>query len=112
MIISNRELGEKPREVMKIVNPELAFIIYAQVNHSGCGTPDSSGKNGINLIDTAEYYGHGHSEELVGKAIKDFEREYLFIISTVWPVNLHYKERININCHVALTVIGPSLCGL
>ncbi len=26
---------------------------------------------GINLIDTADVYGHGHNEELVGKAIKD-----------------------------------------
>ncbi len=29
-------------------------------------------KSGINIIDTAEYYGHRYSEELVGKAIKDF----------------------------------------
>ena len=28
-------------------------------------------------------------------AIKDFEREDLFIISKVWPVNLHYKDVIN-----------------
>ena len=36
---------------------------------------------GINLIDTAEFYGTGHSEELVGEAIKEFEREEIFIIS-------------------------------
>jgi len=36
---------------------------------------------GINLIDTAEFYGTGHSEELVGGAIKGYEREDIFIIS-------------------------------
>lgn len=33
--------------------------------------------NGINLIDTAPVYGFGHSEEVVGKAIKDKREEYL-----------------------------------
>ncbi|QDA31128.1 aldo/keto reductase [Thermococcus indicus] len=47
---------------------------------------------GINLIDTAEFYGAGHSEELVGKAIRDFEREGLFIISKVWPTNFGYEK--------------------
>jgi len=47
---------------------------------------------GINLIDTAEFYGAGHSEELVGKAIKGFEREELFIISKLWPTHFSYSE--------------------
>jgi len=47
---------------------------------------------GINLIDTAEFYGNGHSEELVGDAIKGFGREELFIISKVWPTNFGYER--------------------
>lgn len=47
---------------------------------------------GINLIDTAEFYGTGHSEELVGEAIKGFEREELFIVSKVWPTNFGYES--------------------
>ncbi len=34
---------------------------------------------GINLIDTAPAYGFGHSEELVGKVLKEFPREKLVI---------------------------------
>lgn len=45
---------------------------------------------GMNLIDTAEFYGAGHSEELVGEAIRGFEREELFIISKVWPTHFGY----------------------
>ena len=47
---------------------------------------------GINLIDTAEFYGAGHSEELVGKAIEGFDREEIFIISKVWPSNFGYGK--------------------
>lgn len=36
-------------------------------------------ENGITLIDTAPAYGFGHSEELVGQAIKQFRREDLII---------------------------------
>ncbi|MTV81636.1 aldo/keto reductase [Secundilactobacillus folii] len=36
-------------------------------------------ENGITLLDTAYVYGLGHSEELVGQAIKDFDRDKLVI---------------------------------
>jgi len=49
---------------------------------------------GINLIDTAEYYGGGHSEEIVGLAIKGFSREDLFIVSKVWPTHFRYRDVI------------------
>lgn len=50
---------------------------------------------GINVIDTAEMYAAGHSEELVGKAIKGLDRENLFIISKVWPDHLKRNDLIN-----------------
>jgi len=47
---------------------------------------------GINLIDTAEFYGAGHTEELVGKAISGRRRENLFLISKVWKTNLRHND--------------------
>lgn len=47
---------------------------------------------GYTHIDTAEMYGRGHTEELVGRAIKDFEREDLFIVTKIEPGNLHYQD--------------------
>ncbi|GAA5420046.1 aldo-keto reductase YhdN [Sulfurisphaera tokodaii] len=47
---------------------------------------------GITLIDTAEMYGNGHAEELVGQAIKSFDREQLFIVSKVWPSRADYDN--------------------
>jgi diketogulonate reductase-like aldo/keto reductase len=40
-------------------------------------------KLGVTHIDTAELYGLGKSEEIIGEAIKDFDRDSLFITSKV-----------------------------
>lgn len=42
---------------------------------------------GMTLIDTAEMYGGGRSEELVGEAIAPYDREKLFLVSKVLPNN-------------------------
>lgn len=52
-------------------------------------------KMGITHIDTAELYGAGHSEEIVGKAIKGENRKKLFITTKVWKDNLRYDDVIN-----------------
>lgn len=48
--------------------------------------------NGINVIDTAEMYGHGHSEEIVREAIKGRDREDIFIMTKVLPTHLGRKS--------------------
>ncbi len=47
---------------------------------------------GMTHIDTAEIYGDGHSEELVGKALRGYPRDELFIATKVWHTNLHYQD--------------------
>lgn len=44
-------------------------------------------KGGATLLDTAEKYGEGNSERLVGKAIKDIPRDDLFLVSKVAQYN-------------------------
>jgi diketogulonate reductase-like aldo/keto reductase len=39
---------------------------------------------GMNLIDTAEIYGDGRSERLIGRAISG-QRDRVFLVSKVWP---------------------------
>jgi len=48
-------------------------------------------ENGMTHIDTAEIYARGHSEEIVGEAIKKFDRQSLFITSKLFPIHLTYK---------------------
>lgn len=48
--------------------------------------------NGVNLIDTAEMYGQGRSESLVGEVLKDYDRKDVFLVSKVLPWNAGYKN--------------------
>jgi len=49
-------------------------------------------KSGMTHIDTAEIYGNGHAEEIVGKAIKGIPRKKLFITTKVAKNHLHYND--------------------
>jgi diketogulonate reductase-like aldo/keto reductase len=42
---------------------------------------------GMTLIDTAEIYGNGDAEKLIGRAIAG-QREHVFLISKVWPTHV------------------------
>jgi diketogulonate reductase-like aldo/keto reductase len=42
---------------------------------------------GLNLIDTAEMYGDGRSEILIGKALQGIKREEYLLVSKVYPHN-------------------------
>ena len=52
-------------------------------------------KLGYTHIDTAEIYGGDHTEELIGKAIKNFDRKDLFITTKVSKYNLKYADVIS-----------------
>ncbi len=41
--------------------------------------------HGLKVIDTAEMYGDGQSEKLIGEAIKGYDRSTLFLISKFYP---------------------------
>ncbi len=47
---------------------------------------------GLTLIDSAEMYGDGKAEKLVGDAIKGYDRKKLFLISKVYPFNAGRKN--------------------
>lgn len=50
---------------------------------------------GLKLIDTAEMYGNGQSEQLVGEAIKGYNREDIFLVSKVLPQNASHDRLEN-----------------
>lgn len=49
---------------------------------------------GMNHIDTAEMYGNGRAEELVGESIAAGKREDVFLVSKVLPSNASYDRTI------------------
>lgn len=56
---------------------------------------------GVTHIDTAESYGAGHAEELIGEATRDFDRTTLFIASKVSAHNQSY-EALLASCEASL----------
>lgn len=56
---------------------------------------------GMTLIDTAEMYGGGLSEELVGEAIAPYDREEVFLVSKAFPQNAD-KKRLRRACENSL----------
>ena len=65
---------------------------------------------GINLIDTAEMYSRGRSEEVVAEAIKG-AREDVFIASKVSPENLRHDDVLRA-CRASLARLGTSYIDL
>ena len=60
---------------------------------------------GMTHIDTAEMYGEGRSEEIVGEAIRGTPREKLFIVTKVLPHNAHAKG-VRRSCERSLKRLG------
>ncbi len=61
-------------------------------------------ENGVNLIDTAEIYGNGLSEKIIGEAVKNLGDE-VFIASKVAPQHLTYRGVIK-SCERSLQRLG------
>jgi diketogulonate reductase-like aldo/keto reductase len=66
---------------------------------------------GYRHIDTAEMYGGGHTEELVGQAMQGFVRQELFIASKVLPEHLHYQDTLQA-CYASLDRLGSDYLDL
>ena len=45
--------------------------------------------SGVNFVDTAEYYGEGHSEEVIGESLRRWDGDKIYVATksrpTVWP---------------------------
>jgi aryl-alcohol dehydrogenase-like predicted oxidoreductase len=78
---------------------------------------------GVNFIDTADAYGNGHNEELVGKAIKGRRKDAIVatkfsivlesgVKGTEWPTNFGFSLHINGRPDYARKCLDKSLCRL
>ncbi len=66
---------------------------------------------GMTLIDTAEMYGSGAAEVLIGDAISGMDREKLFLVSKVYPHNAG-RGRIEKSCEASLRRLGTDYLDL
>lgn len=66
---------------------------------------------GMNLIDTAEMYGEGAAEEMLGRAIAPLDRAGLFLVSKVYPFNAG-RRAIAQSCRASLRRLGTDYLDL
>ena len=88
------EMGEDPVKH----DQELAALRYGM-------------EHGMTLIDTAEMYGEGRSEQLVGEAICGYDRSKLYLVSKVYPWNAG-REHIFTSCEQSLKRLGTDYLDL
>lgn len=62
-------------------------------------------EHGMTLIDTAEMYGEGRAEALVGQAIQGLDRQQLYLVSKVYPHNAGGARLIE-HCEASLSRMG------
>jgi aryl-alcohol dehydrogenase-like predicted oxidoreductase len=62
-------------------------------------------ENGITFLDTAEAYGDGYSEEVLGTALEDLDREEVVVATKVWQDNLGYED-CKAACEASLDRLG------
>lgn len=67
--------------------------------------------HGLRVVDTAEMYGSGRSESLVGTAIQPYSRQDLFIISKFYPQNAT-KQRMQQSLTASLQRLGTDYLDL
>lgn len=60
---------------------------------------------GMTLLDTAEMYGEGKAESLIGDAIRGMDRENLFLVSKVYPHNAG-RRHIFKSCMASMERMG------
>lgn len=60
---------------------------------------------GMTLIDTAEMYGQGRSERLIGRALEGFARDEIMLVSKVYPHNAG-RGKLEESCHATLRNLG------
>ena len=66
---------------------------------------EKSSELGVNLVDTAEAYGNGHSETVLGQAIAKVGRENLVVATKVFGSHLRYEE-LQKACDASLARLG------
>ncbi len=67
---------------------------------------------GIDNIDTAEVYDGGRAEEFVGRVVRAFGRERVFITTKIWPDKLVDKDTVLKAARASLRRLGVSYVDL
>jgi len=97
------------KKIIKNVNiPVLGLGTWRLAGKEATEIVKKALQMGYNHIDTAEMYGN---EKQISEAIKNFDREKLFLTSKVWYENLNYQSVIHA-CKESLKNLGTDYLNL
>lgn len=65
-------------------------------------TIQSAYQQGVRLFDTAEMYGDGVAEKLLGDALASYPRSSYWLVSKIYPHHCHSKQQIYQSVHASL----------
>ncbi|MCK4700252.1 MAG: aldo/keto reductase, partial [Bacteroidales bacterium] len=89
---------DQENELHKIKGYRRLGRTGAMVSDIGSGVPYNESvlratlKAGVNFIETSEGYGNGRNEELIGRVIKNFNREKVYIATKASPAYNIFKS--------------------
>jgi myo-inositol catabolism protein IolS len=87
------ELGKSGLKVSPIgIGTYQATAFWGATDQGVVDAIRTSHEMSVNFIDTAEEYGHGHSEEVVRTATKGIPRDELVIATKVYGSHLRFEE--------------------
>jgi uncharacterized protein len=108
-VLAGAAVGIVPPGICPQETPKPKIKSYRTLGRTGCRVSDigcgpavmsDEGllkavlETGVNIIDTAEFYGNGNNERLVGKGIKGIKRDSLFINTKIQITESHKSEDI------------------
>ena len=106
-LINSGTLNQRDQLSISSVLPEIKeYRVLGRtgfkVSDIGCGPVSISNENvlkavldsGVNFIDTAEFYGNGNNELMVGKAIKGYSRSSIFLNTKIGVTGNDTKDTI------------------
>ncbi|EDV30247.1 uncharacterized protein Dana_GF23185 [Drosophila ananassae] len=105
-----RKFGKTGLEVSKVSFGGGALCAaYGFDLEEGIKTVHEALKSGINYIDTAPWYGHGRSEEVLGQALKDIPRESYYIATKVCRYEPEYEKMFDFSAKKTRESVEKSL---
>lgn len=106
-----RQLGNTDMQVsyLGFGASSLGSVFRATNDAEACEVVKTALQCGMNYIDTAPWYGHGKSEKVLGRALKDIPRQVYYIATKVGRYNPDPAEMFDFSYARTLASVDESL---
>jgi L-galactose dehydrogenase len=104
-----RKLGNRLVSQLSLGCSSLAGVFHGANEDEAIEVVVSAVKQGVNILDTAPWYGHGKSELILGKALKKIPRKSVYVHTKVGRYNPNVKEMFNFTYDRVMKSVSESM---